>query len=50
MYFLIVNAKLNGIDPQAYLRNVPHIADYPINCIADPLPWNIVDKFQRKTN
>lgn len=42
MYSLIVGAKLNGINPQAYLRYVlTHIADYPINRITDLLPWNV---------
>ena len=41
MYSLIVTAKLNGIDPQAYLRYVlTHIADYPITRVAELLPWN----------
>jgi transposase/BMFP domain-containing protein YqiC len=35
MYSLIVSAKLNGIDPQAYLRHVlTHIADYPVIHVA----------------
>ena len=39
--WLIVTAKLNGIDPQAYLRYVlTHIADYPITRVAELLPWN----------
>ena len=42
MYSLIVSAKLNGIDPQAYLRHVlTHIADYPITRVAELLPWNV---------
>ena len=42
MYSLIVSAKLNGIDPQAYLRHVlTHIADYPITPVAELLPWNV---------
>lgn len=45
MYSLIGSAKLNGIDPQAYLRHVlTHIADYPINRISDLLPWHVADK------
>lgn len=45
MYSLIVSAKLNGIDPHAYLRYVlTHIADYPINRVADLLPWNVAGK------
>jgi len=35
LYSLIGTAKLNGIDPEAYLRNVPsRIAEYLINCIS----------------
>ena len=41
-YTLIETAKLNGLDPEAYLRQViGRIADHPINRIADLLPWNI---------
>ena len=41
-YTLIETAKLNGLDPQAYLRAViGRIADHPINRIAELLPWNI---------
>ena len=40
-YSLIGTAKLNGIDPELYLRQLMGcIADHPINRISDLLPWN----------
>ncbi len=42
IYSLVETAKLNGIDPEAYLRDVlGRIADHPINRIDELLPWNI---------
>lgn len=43
MYTLIETARLNGLDPEAYLRDViSRIADHPIKRIDELLPWNIV--------
>jgi len=40
MYTLLQTAKLNGVDPHAWLADVlARINDHPINRIEDLLPW-----------
>ena len=41
LYSLIVTAKLNDVDPQAWLADVlARIAEHPARAIDDLLPWN----------
>ena len=41
MYSLIVTAKMNDVDPQAWLADVlARIAEHPIQRLDDLLPWN----------
>ena len=41
MATLIMTAKLNGVDPQAWLADVlARLPDHPARRIADLLPWS----------
>lgn len=42
LYSLVESAKLNAIDPMAYLTEIfSRIADHPINRVHELLPWNL---------
>ena len=48
IYSLIGSAKLNGLDPETYLRFViERIADYRINKLDDLLPWHVAEQIAK---
>jgi transposase len=49
LYTLTQTAKLNGLDPEAWLRDVlTRISSHPINRIGGLLPWNIREPEQHR--
>jgi len=47
IYTLLGTARLNGINPQLYLRHVlERIADHPINRIDELLPWVVAEQLR----
>lgn len=48
IYTLIRTAKLNGLEPEAWLRGVlARIGDHPINRLDGLLPWAWADEGRR---
>ncbi|WP_149003438.1 transposase domain-containing protein, partial [Escherichia coli] len=43
LYGLIGSCRLNGIDPEAYLRHILSVLpEWPSNRVDELLPWNVV--------
>ncbi len=43
LYRLIGTRRLNGIDPEAYLRHILSVLpEWPSNRVDELLPWNVV--------
>jgi transposase len=47
IYTLLGTARLNGVDPERWLREVlGRIADHPLSRIEELLPWNMAAQLQ----
>ena len=46
---LIETAKLNGVDPQAWVAAIARIPDHKINRIDDLLPWSAWEQRSGRT-
>jgi len=50
MYSLIATAKLNGVDPRAWLADVlARIADHPASRLHELLPWHWSDRSEGRS-
>jgi hypothetical protein len=49
LYSLIVTAKMNDVDPQAWLADVlARIADHPVHRTDELMPWNWAAERERR--
>jgi hypothetical protein len=50
MYTLIATAKLNDVNPQAWLAGVlSRIADHPVQRLSERLPWHWTNRCDQAT-